>query len=108
MTSNADVVTLKSTFQCEPPPCSNTVRLSLLRCVVTSGSQSATRFEDGFLTAQQLCPVLQVKMEPRHGIMKAFPKVKRAKILNGKDAPPVKKKPDDCDVTGCYITCERK
>ncbi|XP_044046599.1 DNA polymerase lambda [Siniperca chuatsi] len=39
-------------------------------------------------------------MEPRHGIMKAFPKVKRAKVLYGKDAPPVKKKPDECDVTG--------
>ncbi|GLD60942.1 DNA polymerase lambda [Lates japonicus] len=39
-------------------------------------------------------------MEPRHGIMKAFPKVKRAKVLQGKDAPPLKKKPDECDVTG--------
>ncbi|XP_038570116.1 DNA polymerase lambda isoform X1 [Micropterus salmoides] len=39
-------------------------------------------------------------MECRHGIMKAFPKVKRAKALHGKDAPPVKKKPDECDVTG--------
>lgn len=39
-------------------------------------------------------------MESRHGIMKAFPKVKRAKILNGKDAPPIKKKLDECDVTG--------
>ncbi|XP_070683685.1 DNA polymerase lambda [Pempheris klunzingeri] len=39
-------------------------------------------------------------MEPRHGIVKAFPKVKRAKVLHGKDAPPVKKKPDECDVTG--------
>lgn len=73
-----------------------------------SGSQPATRFEDVFLTAQQLRSVSQVKMEPRHGIMKAFPKVKRAKVLNGKDAPPVKKKPDECDVTGCYFTCERK
>ncbi|XP_029990960.1 DNA polymerase lambda [Sphaeramia orbicularis] len=39
-------------------------------------------------------------MEPRHGIMKAFPKVKRAKVLPGKDAPPLKKKPDECNVTG--------
>ncbi|XP_026216502.1 DNA polymerase lambda [Anabas testudineus] len=39
-------------------------------------------------------------MEPRHGIMKAFPKVKRAKVLQGKDAPPLKKKPDECVVTG--------
>uniref|UniRef100_UPI0037E73A87 DNA polymerase lambda isoform X1 n=2 Tax=Semicossyphus pulcher TaxID=241346 RepID=UPI0037E73A87 len=39
-------------------------------------------------------------MEPRHGIMKAFPKVKRAKVFQGKDAPPAKKKPDECDVTG--------
>ncbi|CAG5929006.1 unnamed protein product [Menidia menidia] len=40
------------------------------------------------------------KMEARHGIMKAFPKVKRAKVLQGKDAPPLKKKPDECEVTG--------
>lgn len=46
-------------------------------------------------------------MEPRHGIMKAFPKVKRAKVLNGKDAPPVKKKSDERDITGCYITYQR-
>ncbi|XP_056227300.1 DNA polymerase lambda [Seriola aureovittata] len=39
-------------------------------------------------------------MEPRHGIMKAFPKVKRARVLQGKDAPPRKKKPDECDDTG--------
>ncbi|XP_071360977.1 DNA polymerase lambda [Trachinotus anak] len=39
-------------------------------------------------------------MEPRHGIMKAFPKVKRARVLQGKEAPPLKKKPDECDVTG--------
>ncbi|XP_031145427.1 DNA polymerase lambda [Sander lucioperca] len=39
-------------------------------------------------------------MEPRHGIMKAFPKVKRAKVLPGKDAPPVKKKLEECDVSG--------
>ncbi|XP_028269288.1 DNA polymerase lambda [Parambassis ranga] len=39
-------------------------------------------------------------MEPRHGIMKAFPKVKRAKVLQGSDAPPLKKKPDECKVTG--------
>ncbi|XP_031720380.1 DNA polymerase lambda [Anarrhichthys ocellatus] len=39
-------------------------------------------------------------MEPGHGIMKAFPKVKRARVLQGKDAPPVKKKPEECDITG--------
>lgn len=39
-------------------------------------------------------------MEPRHGIMKAFPKVKRAKVLHEKDAPPLKKKSDDVDATG--------
>ncbi|XP_067439998.1 DNA polymerase lambda isoform X1 [Thunnus thynnus] len=39
-------------------------------------------------------------MEPRHGIMKAFPKVKRARVLQGKEAPPLKKKPDECDITG--------
>ncbi|XP_074518429.1 DNA polymerase lambda [Halichoeres trimaculatus] len=39
-------------------------------------------------------------MEPRHGIMKAFPKVKRAKVLQGKDIPPAKKKPDECEITG--------
>ncbi|XP_047214235.1 DNA polymerase lambda-like [Girardinichthys multiradiatus] len=39
-------------------------------------------------------------MDPRHGIMKAFPKVKRAKVLQGKDLPPLKKKADDHDVTG--------
>ncbi|XP_041840091.1 DNA polymerase lambda [Melanotaenia boesemani] len=38
-------------------------------------------------------------MEPRHGIVKAFPKVKRAKVLQGKDAPPLKKKPGECVVT---------
>ncbi|XP_029915848.1 DNA polymerase lambda [Myripristis murdjan] len=38
-------------------------------------------------------------MEPRHGIMKAFPKVKRAKVLQGKDEPPVKKKSNE-PVTG--------
>jgi len=43
------------------------------------------------------------KMEPRHGIVKAFPKVKRAKVLQGKDAPPLKRKLDECDVTGCYF-----
>lgn len=42
------------------------------------------------------------KMEPHRGIMKAFPTVKRAKVLHGKDTPPAKKKPDECDVTGCY------
>ncbi|CAJ1052678.1 DNA polymerase lambda [Xyrichtys novacula] len=39
-------------------------------------------------------------MEPRHGIMKAFPKVKRAKVIQGKDAPPAKKTVDECEVTG--------
>nr|XP_046261214.1 DNA polymerase lambda [Scatophagus argus]XP_046261215.1 DNA polymerase lambda [Scatophagus argus] len=39
-------------------------------------------------------------MEPRHGIVKAFPKVKRAKVLHGKDAPPAKKTHDECEVTG--------
>ncbi|KAM6941963.1 DNA polymerase lambda [Lycodopsis pacificus] len=39
-------------------------------------------------------------MEPHHGIMKAFPKVKRARVLQGKDAPPVKKKPEEFDITG--------
>lgn len=32
--------------------------------------------------------------------MKAFPKVKRAKVLHGKNVPPAKKKPDECHVTG--------
>ncbi|KAM7010141.1 DNA polymerase lambda [Tautogolabrus adspersus] len=39
-------------------------------------------------------------MEPRHGIMKAFPKVKRAKVFQGKDVPPAKKKLDECEATG--------
>ncbi|XP_068445102.1 DNA polymerase lambda-like [Clinocottus analis] len=39
-------------------------------------------------------------MEHRHGIMKAFPKVKRARVLQGKDAPPVKKKHEEFDTTG--------
>nr|XP_057947688.1 DNA polymerase lambda [Doryrhamphus excisus] len=39
-------------------------------------------------------------MEPCHGIMKAFPKVKRARVSQEKDSPPVKKKPDGVDVTG--------
>lgn len=43
------------------------------------------------------------RMEPRHGIMKAFPKVKRAKVLQGKDVPPLKKKAEEHDVTGCYF-----
>lgn len=55
----------------------------------------------------QVCFTSQAKMEPRHGIVKAFPKVKRVKVLNEKDAPPVKKKSDGCDITGCYITCYR-
>lgn len=32
--------------------------------------------------------------------MKAFPKVKRAKVLHGRDGPPTKKKLDECHVTG--------
>lgn len=49
------------------------------------------------------------KMEPRHGIMKAFPKVKRAKALHGKGAPPVKKKPEERDVSGlCACLCVRE
>lgn len=48
------------------------------------------------------CSPVGEKMEPHRGIMKAFPKVKRAKVLHGKDTPPAKKKPDECDVTGCY------
>lgn len=45
-------------------------------------------------------------MEPRHGIMKAFPKVKRAKILNGKDGPPSKKCFDksNLSVTGEFFS----
>lgn len=55
------------------------------------------------VTGQWRPPLSRDKMEPRHGIMKAFPKVKRAKVLHGKDAPPVKKKPDECDVTGLLL-----
>lgn len=43
-------------------------------------------------------------MEPRHGIMKAFPKVKRAKVLEGKDGPPLKKSSETCSVTGDIFT----
>uniref|UniRef100_A0A3Q3BE31 DNA polymerase n=1 Tax=Kryptolebias marmoratus TaxID=37003 RepID=A0A3Q3BE31_KRYMA len=39
-------------------------------------------------------------MESRHGIMKAFPKVKRVKVQLGNDAPPLKKKPEARDVAG--------
>ncbi|XP_068177990.1 DNA polymerase lambda isoform X1 [Antennarius striatus] len=39
-------------------------------------------------------------MEPRPGIVKAFPKVKRAKVLHVKNEPPPKKKPTESDVTG--------
>ncbi|KAM9792854.1 LOW QUALITY PROTEIN: DNA polymerase lambda [Neosynchiropus ocellatus] len=42
-------------------------------------------------------------MEPCRGIMKAFPKVKRVKALQGNGAPPLKKKLDDCDATGGYL-----
>lgn len=51
-------------------------------------------------------PPIWEKMDPHHGIMKAFPKVKRAKVLHGKDTPPAKKRPDECDVTGCYHTAK--
>lgn len=47
-------------------------------------------------------------MEPRHGIMKAFPKVKRAKVVQGKDGPPLKKKPDEYVVTGYYSVYKRE
>lgn len=50
-------------------------------------------------------PLPTYKMEPRHGIMKAFPKVKRVRVLQGKDDPPLKKKPLECDITGCYFMC---
>nr|WKN12661.1 PolL [Chaunax abei] len=43
-------------------------------------------------------------MEPRHGIMKAFPKVKRATVLHGKNEPPAKRKPAESDVTGNIFT----
>ncbi|CAL9700691.1 unnamed protein product [Knipowitschia caucasica] len=39
-------------------------------------------------------------MEPRHGIMKAFPKVKRAKVFQGKESPPPKKKSEQLSATG--------
>lgn len=39
-------------------------------------------------------------MEQRHGIMKAFPKVKRARVSQRKDEPPVKKKTEEFDITG--------
>ncbi|XP_019744714.1 DNA polymerase lambda [Hippocampus comes] len=39
-------------------------------------------------------------MEPCHGVMKAFPKVKRARVSQGKDSPPLKKTSDEFDVTG--------
>ncbi|XP_043970138.1 DNA polymerase lambda isoform X2 [Gambusia affinis] len=42
-------------------------------------------------------------MEPRHGIMKAFPKVKRAKVLQGKDVPPLKKKAEEHDIKGDFF-----
>lgn len=46
------------------------------------------------------------EMEPRHGIMKAFPKVKRAKVLQGKDGPPFKKSSEKSNesVTGDIFT----
>ncbi|KAA8595196.1 hypothetical protein FQN60_012331, partial [Etheostoma spectabile] len=50
------------------------------------------------------CPPSRNKMEPRHGIIKAFPKVKRAKVLPRKDAPPVKKKLEECDISGSIFT----
>ncbi|KAM4750023.1 DNA polymerase lambda [Anableps anableps] len=42
-------------------------------------------------------------MEPRHGIMKAFPKVKRAKVMQGKDVAPPKKKAEEHDITGNFF-----
>ncbi|XP_046900130.1 DNA polymerase lambda isoform X1 [Hypomesus transpacificus] len=39
------------------------------------------------------------EMEP-HGIMKAFPKVKRAGVRDGKGAPPLKRKSEETSVTG--------
>lgn len=39
-----------------------------------------------------------------HGIMKAFPKVKRHRLQEGKDAPPVKKTPSQ-PITGNIIEC---
>lgn len=58
-----------------------------------------------FYTTGHWLPPSPEKMESRHGIMKAFPKVKRAKGLQGKDAPPLKKIADECDVTGGYCVC---
>lgn len=48
-------------------------------------------------------PAPTTRMEPRHGIMKAFPKVKRPKVLPAKDVPPLKKKAEERDVKGCYF-----
>ncbi|XP_057700720.1 DNA polymerase lambda [Corythoichthys intestinalis] len=39
-------------------------------------------------------------MESCQGIMKAFTKVKRARVCQGKDSPPLKKKSDQFEVTG--------
>ncbi|XP_077461931.1 DNA polymerase lambda isoform X2 [Stigmatopora argus] len=41
-----------------------------------------------------------LKMKPSHGIMKAFPKVKRARVCQENNSPPLKKKSDDFEVTG--------
>ncbi|XP_061130658.1 DNA polymerase lambda isoform X1 [Syngnathus typhle] len=41
-----------------------------------------------------------LKMESCHGIVKAFPKVKKTRASQGKDSPPLKKKSDEFDVTG--------
>lgn len=35
--------------------------------------------------------------------MKAFPKVKRAKVFNGKEGPPLKKSSENCSVTGDFF-----
>lgn len=61
-----------------------------------------------FLILGFWCPPIRDEMDPHHGIMKAFPKVKRAKVFQGKDPPPAKKKPDECDVTGRYQSGKRK
>lgn len=55
-----------------------------------------------FFVTGYFCSPIGEKMEPHHGIKKAFPKVKRAKVFHGKDTLPAKKKPEDCDVPGCY------
>uniref|UniRef100_A0A3B3WDT7 DNA polymerase lambda n=2 Tax=Poecilia mexicana TaxID=48701 RepID=A0A3B3WDT7_9TELE len=55
-----------------------------------------------YATGRWLLPPT-TRMEPRHGIVKEFPKVKRAKVLQGKDVPPLKKKTEEHDVTGDFF-----